>query len=394
MSTPVATERLYYHDARLARFSALVTDVSPDGLVVYLDRTACYPTSGGQPHDLGTLADVPLRDVVDEETRIAHHLAAPLGLPVGAMVVGQIDMVRRVDLMQQHTGQHLLSALLHDAYGWPTVSVHFGDVASTLDIAAPEVPTSLLAEIEARANERIVADHLVSVTYEDAATADGLRKASDREGTLRVVTIEGLDRSACGGTHVERTGGIGALLIRRAEKTKGATRLEFLCGHRAVRRARDDADLLTRAARPLSAAPAELPALVEQMQQRLVELDRERRRLQQELARYEAQTRWQQAAVDADGLRRMAIDTTDPVKESEPLVQQLIALGACVVLVTHASSGGVMLGTSADSNVNAGPLLRSALQAAGGRGGGSARLAQGAVTNPEALMAVRTALGF
>ncbi|WP_434479155.1 alanyl-tRNA editing protein [Gemmatimonas sp.] len=271
------TIRLYYDDAQLARFSASVTEIAGEGRIVYLDRTAFYPTSGGQPHDLGTIAEVSVVDVVDEESRIAHHLAEPLGLPAGAMVVGQIDVARRIDHMQQHTGQHLLSALLTDEYGWPTVSVHFGDESSTVDVAGEGLTLELLATIEQRVNTLALENHAVSVSYEDASTAEGLRKASDRAGTLRIVTIEGLDRSACGGTHVARTAEIGAMLLRRYEKTRGNSRIEFICGHRAVQRARLDADLLTRAARPLSAAPHDLPALVEQQQSRLVELERERK---------------------------------------------------------------------------------------------------------------------
>jgi alanyl-tRNA synthetase len=394
MSDPVATERLYYGDASLARFSATVTELSADGCTVYLDRTAFYPTSGGQLHDLGTLADVAIVDVVDEETRVAHRLATPLGVTAGAMVIGQIDMARRFDHMQQHTGQHLLSALLHDAYGWPTVSVHFGDMVSTLDVAASEIPADHLAEIEARVNAQLVENRAVAVSYEEASTAAGLRKPSDRDGLLRIVTIEGLDRSACGGTHVTRTGEIGMLSIRRADKSKGNTRVEFVCGFRAVRRARQDADLLTRAARPLSAAPADLPQLVEQQQQRLTELERERRRLQQELARYEAREWWDKATTDGAGHRRILIESAGPVKELEPLVQQLLALGTCLVLVTQSTSGGVLLGAAADTNVDAGQQLRVALQQAGGRGGGSPRIAQGAVTSGDALRLVTQTLGF
>lgn len=192
------TARLYYDDATLARFSAIVTDIANEGRVVYLDRSAFYPTSGGQPHDLGWLAEVPVVDVVDEDERIAHHLAEPLGLPVGAMVVGQIDMGRRIDHMQQHTGQHLLSALLADRYGWPTVSVHFGDVTSTVDVAVDAAVSDVsaeqlaeqlikqLAEIEARVNTLALDNLDVTISYEDAATASGLRKASDREGMLRI----------------------------------------------------------------------------------------------------------------------------------------------------------------------------------------------------------------
>lgn len=391
---PAVTDRLYYNDARLLRFSATITALANEGRVVYLDRSAFYPTSGGQPHDLGTLADVSITDVVDEDERIAHHLAEPIGLPVGAMVVGQIDATRRYDHMQQHSGQHLLSALLHDAYGWPTVSVHFGDELSTLDVDADDVPAAMLPELERRANALVVENRPISISYEDAATAEGLRKPSDRDGELRIVTIEGLDRSACGGTHVSHTAEIGAVLLRRTEKTKGQVRLEFVCGHRAVQRARRDADLLTRSARPLSASPNDLPALVESQQARLLELERERRKLLQQLAVIEAETLWRGTNADADGIRRIAVTSNGPVKEMEPLVQQLVTHGACAVLVTQPGSFALLFGTAADTNIDAGQTLRAALQAQGGRGGGSSRIAQGSVPHADALQAVRTALGF
>lgn len=389
------TTRLYYDDSRLARFSATVTHVAEGGRVVYLDRSAFYPTSGGQPHDLGTLADIPVVDVVDEEARIAHHLAEPLGLPAGAMVVGQIDMTRRVDHMQQHTAQHLLSALLADEYGWPTVSVHFGDETSTVDVSGVDgIATDVLERIEQRVNVLALENHAVTVSYEDAAEATGLRKAIDREGTLRIVTIEGLDRSACGGTHVSRTGEVGAVLLRRAERTRGNTRLEFVAGHRAVRRARLDAELLARAARPLSAAPADLPVLVEQQLARVTELERERKRMLSELAVHDARALWERTTPDAAGVRRMQHAVSGAVKEAEPLVQALLTMGACVVLVTNEANGGVLFAASADSGVDAGQTLRAALQTAGGRGGGSPRVAQGAVAQPTDLPLAKQALGF
>jgi alanyl-tRNA synthetase len=386
--------RLYFHDATLLRFSAQVTALADEGRVVYLDRTAFYPTSGGQPHDLGTLADVVITDVVDEDDRIAHHLTAPLGLPVGAMVVGEIDGARRRDHMQQHTGQHLLSALLHDRYGWPTVSVHFGDQSSTIDIGAPSLSPAELVEIEAAANALASTCLEVSISFEEASLATGLRKASDREGVLRIVTIEGLDRSACGGTHVANTGAIGAIVLRRAERTKGHVRIEFLCGDRVINRARQDAELLQRTALLFSAAPAEVPVLVEQQQLRAQELERERKRLQQELARHEAAALWRDSPPDVQGVRSIRITTAAPVKESEAMVQQLLALGPCRLLVLHEASGGVLLAASPESGLDAGAALRSALQAVGGRGGGSPRLAQGAVSDPAQLPALRISLGF
>jgi alanyl-tRNA synthetase len=390
--TSAPTDRLYYRDATLHRFSATVTALSEDGRVVYLDRSAFYPTSGGQPHDTGSLADLPVVDVVDEDTRVAHHLREPLGLPVGAMVVGQVDAARRLDHMQQHTGQHLLSAVLADEFGWPTVSVHFSDESSTVDVTAPDVTPAHLETIEARVNAIAAEARPVRVTFEDAAEATGLRKPSDRDGELRIVSIDGIDRSACGGTHVSSTGAIGALLLRRAERTRGQVRLEFVCGRRAVTGARRDHDLLTRAARVLSASPLELPALVEQQQQRVLELERERRRLMQALASHEAQRAWHDAVPDADGVRRIMVPVSHPVKESEPFAQQCLALGGCLVLVANTATGGVLL-ASAHGGHDAGQTLRAALQRCGGRGGGSAQLAQGTVP-PAQLDLLVTHLGF
>ena len=388
------TDRLYYTDARLDRFTAAVRDITDDGRRVVLDRTAFYPTSGGQPHDVGSLGGIAVVDVIDEDDRIAHCLAEPIGVPVGSMLVGQIDTARRFDHMQQHTGQHLLSAMFADEFGWPTVSVHFGDDTNTVDVACDDFDPSALATMERRANALIVQNRRVTVSFENAAEATGLRKPSDRDGELRIVTIEGIDRSACGGTHVDFTGEIGALLLRRAEKTKGNTRIEFVCGHRAVSRARLDAELLTKAARALSASPQDLPVLVEQQLQRLTEGERERKRLAAELARYQATAMWTACIPDSDGVRRIVVSATGAVKDSEPLAQQLAALGFCAVVVTSESGGGVLMATAADTGIDAGQKLRTALQAVGGRGGGSPRLAQGAVPDPSQLPVVLESLGF
>ncbi len=367
------TDRLYYTDAYLPTFTARVVALEPDTGRVYLDRSAFYPTSGGQPHDAGMLGTMRVLDVVDEDTRVAHVVESTVGLDVGMEVAGQVDWNRRFDFMQQHTGQHLLSALCADGYGWPTTSVHFGDEYCTVDIAAPQVSTDTVREIERRANTCITDNLAVSVSFEDAASATGLRKPSDRGGELRIVTIEGIDRSACGGTHIRRTGEIGSMLLRRVEKMKGGTRIEFLCGARAVRRASADADLLTRASRTLSASPEELPALVESQLARITELERERKRLSGELAHHEAKAQWEAAPLAANGNRviHLALEGK-PVRDAEPLAQALTA---------H----GVMLAAAADSGVDAGATLKSALATYGGRGGGSPRLAQGSLPSSDAV---------
>lgn len=383
------TERLYYTDAYLPAFTARVTSIDPDSRRVYLDRSAFYPSSGGQPHDVGVLGDVRLIDVLDEDAQVAHVVESIAGLLVGQEVQGRINWSRRFDFMQQHTGQHLLSALCADGYGWPTTSVHFGDEYCTVDVAAAQVGMEIVREIERRANAVITSNVAVSVSFEDASTATGLRKPSDRDGELRIVTIDGIDRSACGGTHVRHSGEIGSMLLRRVEKTKGATRIEFLCGARAVRRASADADLLTRASRTLSAAPDELPGLVESQLARIGELERERKRLAGELARHDAQERWNAAPVDTNGNRIVHIRLEGkPVRDAEPLAQALSALGRCVVLVRSDMPHGVLLASAADSGVDAGALLKPALAAFAGRGGGSPRLAQGSLADADAVLGV------
>lgn len=387
------TTRIYYTDAYAQSFRANVVERSSDGTRVYLDQTAFYPTSGGQPHDLGTIAGVAVIDVIDEDTRVAHVLGGELPADVSS-VDGAIDWKRRYDFMQQHTGQHLLSAMFEDRYGWATVSVHFGTDSATLDIAAPSVDSAKLEEAERVANELVLENRDILVTFEDSSTVQGLRKASDRAGELRVVSIADLDRSACGGTHVRKTGEIGAILLRRSEKMKGSTRIEFLCGMRAVQAARKDATSLNKLAAMFTASVDEVPRLVEAQQVQLRELEREHRKLKSELAVFEAKRLWEAARPDENGIRRISIQhKRGPVKEHEPLAQAIASLGMSVAVITTEDPVGVMLATAADSGLDAGQTIRAAVTPVGGRGGGSPRLAQASLPGAESLAAVRAALG-
>ncbi len=380
------TERLYYTDAYCTRFSATVVDATDGGTRVYLDRSAFYPTSGGQPFDLGTLGGVAVRDVVDEDDRVAHLLAAPLA--PGTTVEGEVDWARRFDLMQQHTAQHLLSAIFADRYGWPTVSVHFGDESATLDLDVGQVDAAVLREAERQANAIVTENRPVVVSFEDAATATGLRKATERTGTLRIVSITGLDRSACGGTHVRHTGEIGVILLRKVERVKKQVRIEFLAGGRAVRRARQDQELLATLAAGFSAGADEVPALVEGQRAQLKEAEALRRALVEQLAGYRLRELHAGTTPDAAGLRRLSY-TAQPGDDLRALGQAATQLAGTVFLATSDAPPTILLATSADSGVDAGAVLKAALSAAGGRGGGSPRLAQGTVPDAAALAAVR-----
>jgi alanyl-tRNA synthetase len=383
------TTRLYYTDAYLRDFDAAVVDRGDGGRRIYLDRTAFYPTSGGQPHDTGSLGGAAVLDVVDEGDRIAHLLAEP---SAGDTVHGSLDWLRRFDHMQQHTGQHLLSAVLHERFGHATVAVHFGRDSSTLDLDTPALGPERLVEAEARANEVVTEDRPVEVSFEEAADAAGLRKASAREGTLRVVTIRDLDRSACGGTHVRATGEIGPIFIRKSERTKKCVRLEFLCGARAVRRARGDLDLLSRLAAHFSAAPDELPALMESQRADLKAAVAARRALEETVASYRARELY--AAAGAGAPRRVIVgEEHGPIERLRPLAQAIAAMPQAVFIGWSADPPALLLASSPDSGVDAGTALRSVLEKVGGRGGGNARLAQGTAASAAAVEQAAALLG-
>jgi alanyl-tRNA synthetase len=379
------TTRLYYTDSYLATFDARVVERADGGRRIYLDRTAFYPTSGGQPFDVGTIAGLPVADVVDETDRVAHVLTEPLR--DGADTVScAIDWPRRFDHMQQHTGQHLLSAVLAEMFGHQTVSVHFGAAASSLDLDVDTITRDDVVDAERRANELVVENRSVTVSFEEAGAADGLRKASAREGRLRIVSIDGIDRSACGGTHVRATGEIGPILVRKVDRVKKQVRLEFVCGLRAVRRARADFELLSRVAQGLSASLDEIPALVESQAERLRTVDAQRRRLEAELHAYRARLLYDAAEPDASGVRR-AIQRreTGSLEELRGFAQAYCVLPKAVFVGATDDPPAVLLAASEDSGVDAGRVLKAALASVGGRGGGSPRMAQGSVPGVQAI---------
>ena len=249
------TERVYYTDARLIRFTAQVVEVAGDR--VYLERTAFYPTSGGQLFDTGTIGDARVVDVVDENDRIAHVLDKPPGrFSAGDALKAQASTGPADTITCSNTPDSICSprSLKRLFPEHKTVSVHFGDESSTLDLDAASLSKERALKAEHRANEIVFENRAVTVKFEDSASATGLRKEVDRTGELRIVEIEGIDRSACGGTHVAGTGEIGPIVVRRIEKYKQSTRVEFMCGWRALARSRADFDALSAMAASLTAA--------------------------------------------------------------------------------------------------------------------------------------------
>ncbi|MDP2054634.1 MAG: alanyl-tRNA editing protein, partial [Acidobacteriota bacterium] len=292
------TNRLYYTEPYRAEFDATVVAVDTiDGRAhVTLDQTAFYPTSGGQPFDTGTLGGAAVSDVIDREDGTIAHVTST-ALAVGEVVQGAIDWHRRFDHMQQHTGQHVLSAAFDRLFGVRTESFHMGTTAATIDLAR-EVTAVEVAKAEDQANRIVWEDRPVAIRFAtpEEAAALPLRKESIRTGPLRLIDVEGFDLSACGGTHVARTGGIGVIAVGGSEKFRGGSRVEFLCGGRALNRFRLWRASLAATQKFLSVAPDEMAAAVERMQSESKAQQRTLRGFQEKLAVHQARALLKKAA--------------------------------------------------------------------------------------------------
>ena len=418
------TERLYYFNSHLQNFSSTVTDIRElsrtDGQSVWqvaLARTAFYPTSGGQPHDIGILTatarsgavlEVPVVAVEeDEHGEVWHQTLKPLA--AGTEVNGGIDWPRRLDHMQQHSGQHLLSAVFARELRALTVSFHLGEASSTIDLAVDSLAHHSLERVERIANELIAEDRAVTVRTVDRREADALlaagtlRKLPEREGTIRIIEITGYDLNACGGTHVRSLGEIGGLLIRNVERARQGVRVEFVCGLRAVTAARQDFTALTRSASLLSTARTEVPAGIERILSDSKSTAKERHKLREELATYHAARLAVEEQI-ADHLRIVRRVFADRDAEYVKLLASRLVASVpqtvALLVSTHQEPALVVLARSGDLEFHAGNLLKEALANLGLRGGGSADLAQGQVPlqQTEALLdaigsSVRSATG-
>jgi len=392
------TERLYYADSYLRSFTARVAGASADQFTIYLDRTAFYPASGGQPCDTGSIGGSPVVDVIDEGERIAHRLAEPLSAGVPASREGDvdcgIDWPRRFDHMQQHSGQHVLSAVFEQFFSLKTVSFHLGAESSTIDLEGGSAEPRTMEEAERRANQVVYENRSIAIEFQNAAEASGLRKPSEREGTLRIVSVAGLDRSACGGTHLRATGEIGVILIRKLEKIRQATRVEFLCGERAVRRARADFQALSAAAQLFSSPLDDVPSLVATGLETARAAEKARRKLEFDLGTYQGKELYHATAPGPDGLRRVLRRAErGSLDELRAIAQSFTGQSKALFVAALAEPPSLLLATSADSGIDAVQTLKSALAAAGGRGGGSARMAQGSVPDRPSLERVLEILG-
>jgi alanyl-tRNA synthetase len=397
------SERLYYSDSFLRTFSATVANVreiaDSNGKRAWqlsLDRTAFYPTSGGQPFDTGqlcvtspdgTVLKVPVEQVEeDEEGEVWHVMPEPVA--AGTLVEGQIDWERRFDHMQQHTGQHLLSAVFSRELQAPTISFHLGEYTSTIDLAVGPLANHSLERVEAIANEIIGEDRPLTVrklspSEAEAMLAAGeLRKLPDRKGMIRLIDIADYDKNACGGTHLRSTGQIGGLLVRAVEKVSRGVRIEFVCGLRAIRSARADFGIVRETSALLSTGPRELATTVGRLLTDGKAVAKERQRLREELAEFQASRLMMEVPIE-NGLRLVVRAWRDRDPEYVKLLASRTARVAPRTAVIFSSSEmspiRVFVARSSDLDFNCGWILKEALAKLGLRGGGSADLAQGEI---------------
>jgi alanyl-tRNA synthetase len=384
----MTTRRLYYDDAYEREFTARVvhcellppdvnSGITAQALGLILDRTAFYPSSGGQPHDTGKIGDANVLDVRDEGDEIIHVVDRRPGSPD---VLGCINWPRRFDHMQQHTGQHLLSAMFQERFGRPTVSFHLGADWSTIDLRGPEPSDEILEGAERAANKIIFEDRPVTVRYgaaEDLAEL-GARKEVDRKGILRAIEIEGADLQPCGGTHVKSTCQIGTLLVRRCTKMRQDWRVQFVCGGRAERAARQDFLRLRAAGKKLSCSPEEVVAAAERaLSERDANFKRTRALLER-LAQIEAGQAVRETTANPDGLRIVHRVFGDV--EAEFLgyfATEVAKTEKSIALLARLGCGHMFFAQHPTAGKDMNALLKQVLAKVGGKGGGTRDFARG-----------------
>ena len=389
------TDRLYYHDSFLHEFEGEITEVVPVAEIngrhgVYLDRTAFYPTSGGQVYDTGWLAAVEgssaklrVAEVAEtEDGRVVHYIEADKAPQQGTRVRGMIDPARRRDHMQQHSGQHVLSAAFVRLFNLPTVSFHMGDDTSSIDLDTPNLTARQVEETEALANEIVQENRPVEIKFVTQAGAQelGLRKPprADKD-ELRLIDIRDFDLSACGGTHVQNTGQIGCILLRKTERVRQGWRVEFVCGQRAVATARHDYTTLAESAALFSSHIWHVPQQARKALDEVRSANKSSEHLLEELAELQA-ARLLAETSSVNGRKVIARVYRDrDLAFIRLLAQKLTRFEVNVVSLLGAVSGqaSLVFAQSKGMTFDMGALLKETLAKLGGRGGGSKDMAQG-----------------
>lgn len=389
----MATHRLYYDDSFLRNFTARVLSCSPAAPMptefgpkpsweLLLDRTAFYPTSGGQPNDLGKLGEARVLDVRDDGEDILHIVDQEFS---PGPIDGCVDWGRRFDHMQQHTGQHLLSAMFQERFGLPTLSFHLGSELCTIDLHGPEPSLDALEGAQRAANGVVFEDRPVNVRYgtADQLAQRGVRKEVDRAGILRAIEIEAADLQPCGGTHLKSTGQVGVVLVRRCTKIRQDWRVEFACGARADRMATNDFRLLRTIGERLSCSPDEAQAAIEKL---IAERDASYKSLRNtlvQLAVDRAQLFLAAAEPGNDGVRCVvALLREESAELLLPLATELAKNEKTIALLAHEPTGQLVFSQAQGGSIDLGAILKQVFATIRGKGGGTRDFVRAKLVEP------------
>ena len=378
------TERLYYSDSHLIEFDARVVDLSDrvsGWTAIVLDRTAFYPTGGGQPSDTGTLNGARVEECIDDGDNGVLHVIKGAAPSRGALVHGRVDWSRRLDHMQQHTGQHILSQAFVTLFNAPTKSFRVLDASCEIDVDLNNPTSEVIERAVELANNVVWEDRAITirnVTSTEAAELP-LRKEPARDGDLRLIEIEGFDLTPCGGTHAYRTGEVGMIGVRSWERAKGLTRIEFVAGTRALADYRKANKSAREVAALFSTGRDDAPDVAAQMVEEHKELNRRIRVLEESVAEVEAAkllARVRDGVVfeifesrDAESLKRLAHALT-------------MHPGTVALLASRGKdTARLVFARSADAVGDMNALMREACAMLDGRGGGKPEIAQGGGKN-------------
>jgi len=388
-----ATERLYYSDSHLIEFEARVIDVTErvsGWTAVILDRTAFYPTGGGQPSDTGTLNGSRVVECIDDGDNGVLHVVQGATPARGAAVKGRIDWLRRLDHMQQHTGQHILSQAFVTLFKAPTKSFRVLEQSCEIDVDLANPSSEVIERAVELANNVIWEDRSISihnVTPEEASELP-LRKDPAREGELRLIEIDGFDLTPCGGTHACRTGEVGMIAVRTWERAKGLIRIEFVAGIRALADYRKANKSAREIAALFSAGRDDAPHLAAQMIEENKELHRRIRTLEETAATVEAEQLFAETVATSDGIRVVnRVFNGRDVDSLKKLAHALIAKTKTIALLGSRDEGTARLvfARSEDAAGDMSTLMREACALVDGRGGGKPDMAQGGGKNVDRL---------
>lgn len=378
----IMEDRLYCDSPYLKEWQAEITNVTEkEGkFVITLDRTAFYPGGGGQPADHGRIGEIPVEDVYEQQGQTYHVLASK---PGEKSVSCTLDFERRLDYMQQHTGQHLLSAILFDKYHWKTSSLHMSEEEVSVDVSVTEIPDGLLRRIEEEVNDRIYLDLPVKthVVGPEEAAKFPLRKVPPVADLIRIVEIEATDFSPCCGTHVTRTGEIGIVKVMRTEKRGNETRIHFMCGKRAFKAFQREHESISGLMRLYRTTD-------EKVLQRAEETSAQLRDSQKEM------TILKNASLSAEGKELAQSAISNVIEKSfdshhfddlNTLSQEILKNGDFIVILSSNADKRLLFAQSGKFSVNCGKVLKDQLQAFNGKGGGKDKWANAGFANVEDL---------